>query len=164
MRTPNGKYRIDKALLRAPIIGRIINLGELARACRTMALLFRVGLPLPEIMALAVQATNNKVAAEAIGGVQHDMIRGEGLAKPMAKRRFFYPLMVQMISVGEETGNLDATLNTVAETYEVEADDRTASAVALIQPVMTVGIGVLIGFIAVSMVSAMYSLYGQLGG
>jgi type IV pilus assembly protein PilC len=160
-RTAKGKYNIDRVVLRAPIIGRIVNLNELSRACRTMALLFRVGLPLPDIMALAVQSASNKVASEAIAGVQRDLLRGEGLSKPMAKRPFFLPLMVQMVAVGEETGNLDTTLNTVAETYEVEADDKTSSAIEMIQPIMTVGIGLVIGFIAISMLSAMYSIYGQ---
>jgi type IV pilus assembly protein PilC len=65
--------------------------------------------------------------------------------------------------VGEETGNLDTTLNTVAETYEVEPDDRTQAAIGMIQPIMTIGIGLVIGFIAISMVSAMYSIYGTIG-
>ena len=163
-RTPQGKLRLDNAMLKAPVIGRIINLNELSRTCRTIALLFKVGLPLPDIMTLATQATTNKVAAEALAGVQRELIRGDGLSKPMSKRRFFLPLMVQMVSVGEETGNLDNTLNTVAETYEVEADDRTSAAIGLIQPIMTVAIGLVVGFIAISMVSAMYSIYGQIGG
>jgi type IV pilus assembly protein PilC len=141
IRTPNGKYMFHKALLRMPIIGRILLLGELSRACRTMALLFKVGLPLPEIMSLAIQGSNNRAVKEALTGVQHDLIRGEGLSKPMAKRSLFLPLMVQMVSVGEGTGNLDNTLSTVAESYEVEADDRTASAIGLIQPVITLVIG-----------------------
>jgi len=99
---------------------------------------------------------------EALTKVQHDMIRGEGLSKPMSKSPLFLPLMVQMIGVGEETGNLDNTLSTVAESYEVEADDRTTTAVGLIAPAMMVIIAVFVGFIAVSMVSAMYSIYGQL--
>ena len=163
IKTPNGKYRWHKLLLRLPVIGRILLLSELSRACRTMALLFKVGLPLPEIMSLAVQGSNNRRMAEALTGVQHDLIRGEGLSKPMAKRSVFLPLMVQMVSVGEETGNLDNTLVTVAESYEIEADDRTSSAVGLIQPVMIIGIGLVIGFIALSLVSAMYSVFGQLG-
>jgi type IV pilus assembly protein PilC len=160
-RTPQGKYRLDAALLKAPVVGRIINLNELARTCRTVALLFRVGLPLPDIMSLSVQSTGNKICSEALSGVQRELMHGEGLSKPMARRRFFLPLMVQMVAVGEETGNLDTTLNTVAETYEVEAEDRTQAAIGMIQPIMTVGIGLMIGFIAVSMVSAMYSLYGS---
>jgi type IV pilus assembly protein PilC len=163
-RTPRGKYQLDAFLLQAPVVGRIINLSELSRTCRTMALLFRVGLPLPDIMSLSVQSTTNKVAAESLAGVQRDLIRGEGLSKPMSRRRFFLPLMVQMVSVGEETGNLDTTLNTVAETYEVEADDRTQAAVGMIQPIMTLAIGGLIGFMAIAMMSAMYSIYGSIGG
>ncbi len=161
-KTHRGKYEIDRAMLRMPIIGRINNLNELARLCRTMALLFKVGLPLPEIMALSVQNTNNKIVAESIEGVQKDLIRGEGLSKPMAKRPFFLPLMVQMVEVGEETGNLDNTLATVAETYEVEADDKTAAAVGLIQPIMTVVLGGVVALLASTMVSAMYGMYGQI--
>ena len=160
-RTRRGKYEIDRVMLRMPIIGRINNLNELARLCRTMALLFKVGLPLPDIMALSVQNTNNTIVAESIEGVQKDLIRGEGLSKPMAKRPFFLPLMVQMVEVGEETGNLDNTLATVAETYEVEADDKTAAAVGLIQPIMTVVLGAVVALLATTMVSAMYGLYGQ---
>ena len=154
---------MDKAMLHMPVIGRITNLNELSRLCRTMSLLFKVGLPLPEIMALSVQNTNNKIVAESVAGVQQDLIRGEGLSKPMAKRPFFLPLMVQMVSVGEETGNLDNTLATVAETYEVEADDKTNAAIGLISPILTILIGGLIALIAVTMVTTMYSLYGQVG-
>jgi type IV pilus assembly protein PilC len=160
-RTPAGKYQWHRLLLSLPIVGRINLLTELSCCCRIMALLFKVGLPLPEIMALAIRGTSNTVMAEALTGVQQDLIQGEGLSKPMAKRKLFLPLMVQMVGVGEETGNLDNTLNTVAQSYEVEADDRTSSAVGLIQPVLTIAIAVVVGFIAISMLSAMYSIYGQ---
>jgi type IV pilus assembly protein PilC len=161
IRTPAGKYQFDKLMLTIPVIGRINLLSELSRCCRTIALLFKVGLPLPEVMSQAIHGTNNTVLRKALTEVQQELIRGEGLSKPMAKRNVFLPLMVQMTSVGEETGHLDTTLATVAQTYEVEADDRTSSAVGLIQPAITVIIGVVIAFIAISLVSAMYSIYGQ---
>jgi type IV pilus assembly protein PilC len=161
IRTPAGRFHFDKLMLTAPVIGRINLLSELARCCRTIALLFRVGLPLPDVMLQAIHGTNNKVIIKALTEVQQELIRGEGLSKPMAKRSVFLPLMVQMTSVGEETGHLDTTLSTVAQTYEVEADDRTSSAVGLIQPAITVFIGLVIAFIAISLVSAMYSIYGQ---
>jgi type IV pilus assembly protein PilC len=81
----------------------------------------------------------------------------------MAKRNLFLPLMVQMVGVGEETGNLDNTLATVANNFEIEAEDKTDSAVGLIQPAMTITIGIVVAFIALSLVSAMYSIYGQGG-
>ena len=160
-RTPAGKYRWHRLLLTLPILGRINLLTELSRCCRTMALLFKVGLPLPETMAMAIRGTSNTVMAEALTGVQQDLIQGEGLSKPMAKRKLFLPLMVQMVGVGEETGNLDNTLNTVAQSYEVEADDRTSAAVGIIQPALVIVISVVVGFIAISMFSAMYSIYHQ---
>ncbi len=161
IKTPAGKYQLDKLLLSLPVVGRINLLSELSRCCRTMSLLFRVGLPLPEIMSQAIHGTNNKAMGKVLTEVQQELIRGEGLSKPMAKRNLFLPLMVQMVGVGEETGNLDNTLATVAQSYEVEADDRTSSAVGLIQPAITVIIGLVIAFIAIALVSAMYSIYGQ---
>jgi len=161
IRTPAGKYQWDKLMLSLPVVGRINLLSELSRCCRTVALLFRVGLPLPEVMNLAVHGANNKVVAKDLSEVQQELIRGEGLSKPMSRRKTFLPLMVQMVGVGEETGNLDNTLTTVAQSYEVEADDRTSSAVGLLQPAMVVIIAVVVGFIAISLVSAMYSIYGQ---
>ncbi|HEX73763.1 MAG TPA: type II secretion system F family protein [Dehalococcoidia bacterium] len=163
IKTPAGKYQWDSIMLRLPVLGRINLLGELSRCCRIISLLFRVGLPLPEIMTMSIQGSNNKVVAEALTGIQQELVRGEGLSKPMARSKLFLPLMVQMTGVGEETGNLDNTLATVADSYEMEADDRTSSAVALIQPAMILIIALVVGFIAVSMVSAMYSIYGQMG-
>jgi len=161
IRTPAGKYRLDKMMLTVPVIGRIVHLSELSRCCRTMSMLVRIGLPLPEVMTMAIQSSNNKFVIENLTGVQQELIRGEGLARPMAKREFFLPLMTQMVRVGEETGNLENTLVTVADSFEVEAGDKTKMAVGLIQPMVTVFIGLVIGFIVVAMFSAMYSVYNQ---
>lgn len=163
IRTPAGRYWWDGLLLKVPVIGPINLLTQLSRCCRTTSLLFRVGLPLPEIMTMAIQGSNNKVMAEALTEVQQGLVRGEGLSKPMARRKVFLPLMVQMTGVGEETGNLDNTLATVADSYEMEADDRTSTAVELIQPAMIIMIALVVGFIAISLVSAMYSIYGEMG-
>jgi len=161
-KTPAGKYRWDNMMLRFPVVGRIVHLGELSRCCRTISMLVTVGLPLPEVMAMTIHSSNNKVVVENLTEVQQALIRGEGLSQPMAQRPFFLPLMTQMVRVGEESGNLDNTLTTVAESFEVEGSDKTRSAVALIQPMMTLIIGLVIGFVVFSMMSAMYSLYGQL--
>ena len=160
MRTPGGKQWWDTTVLKLPVLGRIIHLGELSRCCRTMALLIRIGLPLPEVMSMAINNSNNKVVGDNLTGVQEELIRGEGLSRPMAKRELFLPLMTQMVRVGEETGNLDNTLDTVADSFEMEAADKTAAAIALIQPVMTIIIGLVVGFVVLAMVSAMYSIYG----
>jgi type IV pilus assembly protein PilC len=164
IRTPGGKRWWDATVLRLPVLGRIAHLGELGRCCRTMSLLIRIGLPLPEVMAMTIYNSNNKVVADNLTGVQHDLIRGEGLSRPMAKRKLFLPMMTQMVRVGEETGNLDNTLDTVADSFDMESGEKTRAAVALIQPVMTIIIGLLVGFVVLAMVSAMYSIYGQFQG
>jgi type IV pilus assembly protein PilC len=162
IRTPDGKYRWDTLMLRMPVFGRIIHLSELSRCCRTMAMLVKIGLPLPEVMAMAIHTSNNKFVVDNLTGVQQDLIRGQGLSQPMARRQFFLPLMTQMVKVGEETGNLETSLTTVANDFEVESADKTKAAVGLIQPIVTIIIGLVIGFVVLAMFSALYSLYGQL--
>jgi type IV pilus assembly protein PilC len=160
-RTPDGKYRMDLINLRMPQLGRIRHLNELSRCCRSISLLYNAGLPLTEIMPLVIQGANSRVIAQSLYGVQTDMLRGEGLSRPMSRDRMFLPMMVQMVKVGEETGNLDASLLAVAENYESEAQEKTRSLISMIQPIMTIVIAGIVGVIALSMVSAMYSIYGQ---
>jgi len=161
IKTPDGSYNFDKLLLKVPLIGRVKHLNELARCCRSISILFTAGLPLTEIMSLVTQGTNSKVMAQALNNVHQDMLKGEGLSQPMSKNSFFLPLIVRMVKVGEETGSLDTSLLAIAQNYETEAEDKTKSLIALIQPVMTLVIAGVIGLIALSMVSAMYSIYGQ---
>lgn len=161
IKTPDGRYRLDGLMLRLPKLGRVKHLNELSRACRSIALLFTAGLPLTEIMPLVIQGSNNRVMAQSLYNVQMEMLKGEGLSKPMSKDPLFLPMMVQMVRVGEETGNLDASLSAVAQNYESEAADNTKSLIGMIQPIMTLLIAGVVGVIALSMVSAMYSIYGQ---
>ncbi len=163
IRTPAGKYRRDKIMLGLPVIGRILQLDELSRCCRTMALLIKVGLPLPEVLAVTIHSSTNAIMHESLTDVQQELIRGEGLSKPMERRHVFLPMMTQMVKVGEETGNLENTLNTVADSFEADANDKTGSAVALIQPVITVVLGLVVAFIVMAMLQAMYSIYRQVG-
>jgi type IV pilus assembly protein PilC len=162
IRTPPGRYRWDTMMLGLPVFGRIIQLGELSRCCRTMSLLIKVGLPLPEVLAATIRGIGNKAIVESMTRVQQKLIRGEGLSKPMAMEKLIMPLMTQMVGVGEETGNLENTLSTVAESLEAEANDKTNAALGLIQPVITIILGLVVGFIVLTMFSALYSVYGQI--
>ncbi|MCK4263085.1 MAG: type II secretion system F family protein, partial [Dehalococcoidia bacterium] len=131
IKMPAGKVRWGKVMLTLPYVGRINLLNELSRSCRTTALLYQSGLALPEVMTMVVQGTSNRAMTNALSDVQQAMIAGEGLSGPMSKNKLFLPLMVQMTSVGEETGNLDHTLNVVAESYETEADEKTKAMIAM---------------------------------
>ncbi len=161
IRTNPGKLVKDRLMLRLPVLGKIIHLKELARCCRSISLLFKAGLPLTEVMPLVINSLSNTAIIAALKAVQEDMLRGEGISKPMSRNPLFLPMVVQMVRVGEETGNLDVTLMAVAESYETEAKDKTDSLITLIQPAMTIVIGGIVGVIALSMISAMYSIYGQ---
>ena len=161
-RTPAGRYRWDSTMLGLPIFGRIIQLSELSRICRTMSLLIKVGLPLPEVLQATNRGITNKAIGESMTRVQQKLIRGEGLSRPMAQESLIVPLMTQMVGVGEETGNLENTLATVAESLETESNDKTNSAVAMIQPVITIVLGLVVGLIVLTMFSTLYSVYGQL--
>ncbi len=156
-KSPTGHYYKDLLMLKLPLLGRLNIISELARCCRSMSLLFKAGLPLPEIMTLASQASGNEVVARALNDVEKDMIKGEGLAGPMKKRWVFLPLMVEMTKVGEATGTLDATLVTVAENYDVEAESRIQTLLSMVEPMMTIGIGLAVGFLALSIFMPLYS-------
>jgi type IV pilus assembly protein PilC len=162
-RTPNGRYLRDTLILKLPLIGRLSLVSELARACRSLSLLFRAGLPLPEVMSLTNKATGNRVVARALGEVEQDMLKGQGLAKPMSTRNVFLPLMVEMAKVGEETGNLDEALIVVAENYEIEAERRTQTLLSMIEPAMTIAMGVGVGFLALSVFMPIYSSLSLVG-
>jgi len=161
VKTPGGRYKWDRLVLSLPIVGRVSHLNQLNRCCRSMSLLFRAGLPLTEAISLVIQSSSNRAIAKALSDVQQDMVKGEGLSRPMAKNRLFLPMMVQMVRVGEQTGNLDVTLLAVARSYEAEAEDKVRSLITLIQPAMTLIIGGIVGLIALSLTSVMYSMYGQ---
>jgi len=158
-KTARGRYNWDNLSLKFPLVGRVNHLNELATMSRSVAVLFKSGLPLTEILPLVIRSCNNKVIQGALMNIRDDMLGGEGLSRPMAKYPIFLPMLVQMVRVGEETGNLDSTLQSVAQSYEAEADDRMKTLIGMIQPVMTIIIGVVVAIMAVSLVSAMYSMY-----
>lgn len=160
IKTPNGKFKYDVLLLKLPLLGRIIHLNELILCCRSMSMLHHAGLPVAEILTLSTECCTNSGIKQALTDVHREVLKGEGLAKPMAKNTFFLPMMVQMVSVGETTGNLDTTLKATAESFETEAAEQTHALVELIQPAITIGLGIVVSLIALSLVSAMYSIYG----
>lgn len=164
VRTPKGRYNTDVMMLRLPVLGRLNLVTELARACRSLSVLFKAGLPIPEVMALTIQATGNRVVARALTQVEQGMLRGQGMAKPMSNSQVFLPMMVEMTKVGEETGNLDESLIMVAENFEVEADRRTQAMLSMIEPVMTIVMGLGVGFLALSVFMPIYSSLSLVGG
>ena len=152
----------DRARLSTPVMGTVVRMSEVARFCRTLSVLIGAGLPLQEIMQLMPQTTNTRVIRDAYNRMHQDLLMGQGLSGPMSHISLFPPLVIQMVTVGEESNSLGSTLGVVADFYEAEAEEKIAALVGLIMPVSTIGIALMVGFIAMSVVMPMYSITGSL--
>lgn len=159
---PRGKRFIDRMMLTVPVFRAITVNANAARLSRTLALLLRAGLPLTEIMDMVVKTTDNSVLRRAVEGVQQDLMHGEGLSGPMAKAGCYPQMLVQMVAVGEETGTLDANLDVTAEFYTSEVDQKVDALIGMMTPMLTLFIGALVGFIALSLIMPMYQLIGNI--
>ena len=163
VKQPSGRRLLDRIRLTAPIIGPPFLMGELARFSRTTSVLVSTGMNLQEIMQMMPQSSNNIVIRDALNQVYEGLILGEGIAEPMSRIDIFPPLLVQMVAVGEETNTLDFTLGVVADFYETTAEEKTTAMVGMIGPISTIGIALLVGFIALSVILPMYTLTGSFG-
>ncbi|MFC2003995.1 type II secretion system F family protein [Chloroflexota bacterium] len=163
VKLPATRRMLDRVLLTAPLIGAPTLLGELGRFSRSMSVLISAGLSLQEIMELAPQSSNNRFIRDALGQVRERLLLGEGLSEPMSRIDIFPPLLVQMVSVGEESNTLDFTMGVVADFYEISAEEKTNAMVGMVGPLSTAFIALFVGFIAISVLMPMYSLTGAFG-
>jgi type IV pilus assembly protein PilC len=156
LRTARGVYTKDRLMLKLPIFGPIVLSAILNRFARTLAMVLKAGVPLGQTFDAVIAGTGNKVFQRGLTTVKEQMTGGEGFASPLIRTRLFPPMLTQMVRVGEETGTLDTDF------YEEELEYRIRAMTSLIEPVMTVAVGLVVGFIAVSLISAMYGLIGAL--
>ncbi len=161
LRTERGKMGRDKLLLKLPGIGTMIRFGIIERFCRTLASMVEAGVSLPEAVGVAARGTGNRVYAKALRQAQEGMLQGEGLAAPMAATGVFPSGVNQMLRVGETTGTIETQLRGAASYYERELDYRLKRFTDLFEPAMVLGVGLIVGFVAVALVSAMYGIFNQ---
>ncbi len=163
MKQPSGRRFFDRLRLQAPVIGPPMLYSELGRFSRSVSVMVKAGLKLQEIMEIVPEGTDNYVFRTALRQVKERLLLGEGLSQPMSRIDIFPPLLVQMVAVGEESNTLDFTMGVVADFYETEAEERTTAMVGLIAPLSTIGIALLVGFIALSVIMPMYTITGAFG-
>ncbi len=161
LRTENGKFKRDGALLRLYAVGSVFRYSILERFCRILSAMVRAGVPLPDAMAVATDTTANRVFKKALVTAREQMITGEGLAGPLDGTGLFPGVARQMVRVGEETGTLDQQLETAAEFYGIELEYKIKRLTTLFEPAVILFVGVVVGFVAIALVSAMYGIYGQ---
>ncbi len=157
---PAGKRVLDRLRLNMPIIGPPALMSELGRFARTLSVMIGAGLKLQETMEMLPQATTNMLFRDSLHKVNERLLLGEGLAEPMSRVSLFPPLLVQMVAVGEESNTLEFTMGVVADFYETAAEEKTAAMVGMIGPISTIGIALMVGFIAMSVLMPMYTLTG----
>jgi len=162
LRTERGVYLKDRLSIKVPILGPIVLSAVLNRFARTLAMVLKAGVPLGQTFEAVIASTGNMVFQRGLTTVRDQMTSGEGFAGPLIRTRLFPPMLTQMVRVGEETGTLDTYLEQAADFYEEELDYRIRTMTSLIEPVMTVAVGLVVGFIAVSLISAMYGLVGAI--
>jgi type IV pilus assembly protein PilC len=163
-RTENGKKSIDTLVLRVPVLGDIVRKISVARFTRTLATLQASGVPILEGLDITSKTSGNSVLQEVVQQLRKSIEEGKTIADPMRQSGFFPPMVTQMVSVGEATGELDTMLIKVADYYEEEVDVLVASLLTILEPVMLVFLGTIVGTIVIAMYMPLFKLIQVLSG
>lgn len=158
VRSSRGRRVLDRFVLRLPIVGTIVHYVLLERFCRILAATIRSGLPVVSGMKLSTQTLSNSVFIDKLGRATRDMVMGIGFSTALARTELFPGAARQMLRVGEETGSLEEQLAAAGEFFDAELDIRMRRFTALFEPFLIVFVGLLVGFVAVALVSAMYGV------
>jgi type IV pilus assembly protein PilC len=161
LRTAAGRTGLDKALLKVPVVADVVRYAIVERFCRILASMVNAGVPLPDAMVVVTESARNKVYERALVKVRDAMLEGEGLATPITRTNLFPAAVTQMVRVGENTGTLDIQLETAAAFYEQELDYKIKKLTTLFEPAMIIFMGLVVGFVAIALVSAMYGIFRQ---
>ncbi len=158
VQTPAGRLKTDRMKVNAPVVGTLVKSVEAARFTRTLGTLINSGVPILHALRLVQEIITNQLIAGELETVYHRVKEGDNLSGPLLQADVFPPLAVQMISVGEQTGKLDAMLLRVAENYEKTVRNMIKRFVSLLEPVMILAMGLMVGFIVISMLLAVFSM------
>ena len=160
MKSVKGRRVKDRLVLRIPVIKGIIEYAILERFCRILGAMVRAGVPLPDGMQTTTEATSNAVYRERLTVAREEMMKGAGFSAPLAATELFPGAAKQMFKVGEETGTLDEQLAAASEYFDTELEVRIKRFTTMFEPLMIIGVGLMVGFVAVALVSAMYGVLG----
>jgi type IV pilus assembly protein PilC len=159
-----GRYFVDAVKLKVPILGNILGKTSIARFTRTLGTLISAGVPILDAINITKETCGNEVYARALSKV-HDAIReGESMADPLRATKVCDAIVVNMVDVGEETGDLDKMLIKVADNYDNDVDVLVGSLISILEPIMVVILGVIVGFIVIALFAPMISLISSVSG
>lgn len=161
-KTPSGKKKVHQAMLTLPLIGNVMRKIAVSRFTRTLGTLLQSGVPILDALDICAKTAGNVVIMEGVLSVRQAVSEGQNMADPLIKAKVFPEMVVQMISVGEQTGALDQMLNKIADFYEEETDVAVAALTSALEPIMMVGVGGMVGVVLVAMYLPIFSLAGNI--
>lgn len=163
-KTSDGRLRIDRLLLRVPVLGEVLRKASIARFTRTLGTMVASGVPILTALDITARTAGNKVIELAILSTKASIGEGETIAAPLRESKVFPPMVVQMISVGEETGALDKMLDKIASFYDEEVNVAVDTLTSIIEPIMIVVMGLLVGGMVIAMYLPMFKLINVVAG
>jgi type IV pilus assembly protein PilC len=156
--TPSGRRSIDRMLLAAPVVGDLLRKSAVSRFTRTLGTLISSGVSILDGLEITAKTAGNRVVADAILASRASIAGGDTIAAPLARSRAFPPMVISMIAVGEQTGGLDEMLRKIADFYDDEVDTAVSGLLALVEPVMVVALGIVVGGMVVAMYLPIFDL------
>lgn len=162
IKTPLGRIQKDKIINKIPLLGKGINSIVSMRFSRALYLFISTGYPLLQGLDHIKASVNNSIAEKAIMGAKEGIIKGETLAENLEKYHYFDSVLIQMIAIGEQTGQLETISNQMADFYEQESDIYLSRLVAMIEPIMIIGVGIVVGILVISVFLPMMNMYDAL--
>ena len=159
-----GRRKIDRLLLRAPIFGDLLRKIAVARFARTLGTMVSSGVPILESMDIVAKSAGNKIIEEAIVKARASISEGKSISEPLAESKVFPVMVTQMVNVGEATGALDTMLNKIADFYDDEVDAAVGALTSLLEPILMIFLGVVIGGLVIAMYLPIFKLAGVVGG
>jgi type IV pilus assembly protein PilC len=163
-KTDKGRHTVDRWLLKLPVLGDVLRKITVARFTRTLATLLTSGVPILEGLSITAKTAGNAILEDVIHTLRQKIEEGGTMADPMRLSHFFPPMVTQMVSVGESTGELDSMLVRVADFYEEEVDVMVANLLTLLEPLLMVFLGVVVGGIVIAMYLPLFKLIQVLSG
>jgi type IV pilus assembly protein PilC len=161
-KTPGGALMFDKILLRTPVFGNLVRKSSVARFTRTLSTLLASGVSILDALEITAKTAGNLVVANAINHSVVAIAEGDTITGPLKETGVFPPMVTQMISVGEKTGGLDDMLSKIADFYDDEVDDAVSALTSIIEPVIIVFMGIVIGGILIAMYLPMFDIIGKI--
>ncbi len=158
IKTEQGRTQLDRFLLKAPVFGQLITKMIVSRFSRNLATLIRSGVPMIQALDVMKNTVGNKIVSTAVAKAQENIRDGQGLAGPLEQANVFPPMVTQMIEIGEESGALDSLLEKISYFYDKEVDTAVGRLSTMIEPILMVGMGGVVGFIILSIMLPMFSM------